>query len=96
MLLQAFVVTLLNPKGFVFFIAFFPQFIDERQSATPQMLLLGATFLILVLPINSAYALLAGGLRRLLDRPAARRWAGRIGGSLLIAAGAITATLKRG
>ncbi|MEO1190487.1 MAG: LysE family translocator [Pseudomonadota bacterium] len=95
MLAQAFIVTLLNPKSFVFIVAFFPQFIDRESAAGPQFLILGATFLLLVLPINSTYALLAGGLRQLLHQPAARRWMARVSGGLLVTAGAMTAALRR-
>ena len=95
MLRDAFLVTLLNPKGIIFFSAFFPQFLDPGRPVLPQMALLGATFLLLVLPINSAYAVMAGALRSRLAEAAWRRLLNRIGGALLIGAGLFTLTLRR-
>ncbi len=92
---QAYMVTLLNPKGIVFFVAFLPQFIALDVPVLPQMLLLGATFIVLVFPINSAYALLAGRMRELIQNPKMLRWLNRAGGTMLIGAGVLTASLKR-
>jgi threonine/homoserine/homoserine lactone efflux protein len=95
MMRDAFLVTLLNPKGVVFFGAFFPQFLDPGQPLLAQMTVLGATFLVIVLPINTGYALLAGALGRRLDSVDWRRRLNRAGGSMLIGAGLLTATLRR-
>ena len=95
MVWRAFAVTVLNPKGILFFTAFMPQFMDPREPALPQMLLLGGTFIGLVLPIMTAYVLMSGRVRRLLRTPAALRLFNRIGGGALIGAGVLTATLKR-
>ena len=95
MMRDAFLVTLLNPKGIIFFAAFFPQFLDPDRPAIPQMTVLGLTFLLLVLPINSAYALMAGALREKLSRASWRRALNRAGGALLVAAGFVTLSLRR-
>lgn len=95
MLRDAFLVTLLNPKGFVFFGAFFPQFLDPAHPMVPQMLILGATLLLIVLPINTAYALLAGALGTRLRSVDWQRRLNRAGGSMLMGAGVMTATLQR-
>jgi threonine/homoserine/homoserine lactone efflux protein len=56
-------VSLLNPKAAVFFLAFLPQFADPaRGPLAPQLLVLGAIFLALALVTDSAYALLAGSI----------------------------------
>jgi len=84
--LQGFLVTLLNPKTFVFVLAFFPQFVDPARPAAPQLLLLGASFLALALPVATVYAVLGGQARQRLMDP---RWGvvlSRAGGALLIAA----------
>ncbi len=44
-LLHAYVVTALNPKSIVFFIAFVPQFLDMSKPFLEQTLILEATFL---------------------------------------------------
>lgn len=96
MLAHAFAVTALNPKGIVFFIAFVPQFITPRQAALPQMVVLGATFLALAVANATLYALLAGGVRASVRRPSVLRLVNRIGGSILIGAGLLTAAIRRG
>ncbi len=44
---QSFVITSLNPKGIVFFVAFLPQFIDPGLAVLPQWTILGITFVVL-------------------------------------------------
>ena len=60
-------VSLLNPKIAVFFLAFLPQFVSPaRGDATQQVLTLGLIYVGLALITDSAYALLAGSARRLI------------------------------
>lgn len=92
---NAFTVTFLNPKGIAFFVAFMPQFMTPEAPALPQMLLLGATFNALVLPLNTAYAILAGTMRQTIDNRGTLRMLNRVGGGMLIGAGLMTASLKR-
>lgn len=92
---QAFIVTALNPKGIMFFIAFMPQFVSTSAPVMPQLLILAVTFLV-VAGLNAAlYVLLAGRLQERLRDGRALRWANRVGGSFLIGAGVLTATLRR-
>ena len=44
---NAYVVTALNPKSIVFFVAFVPQFVDPSMAVLPQFVILEATFLFL-------------------------------------------------
>jgi threonine/homoserine/homoserine lactone efflux protein len=61
------VVSVLNPKIAVFFLAFLPQFVDPgRGSIAQQVLLLGLTYVALALVTDGAYAWLAGSARHLL------------------------------
>jgi threonine/homoserine/homoserine lactone efflux protein len=94
--LQAFTVSLLNPKGIIFYMAFMPQFVSPDAPVLPQMLLLGFTFVLIVFPVNTAYALLSGKLRDVAKSRRVLRAMNRTGGTLLIGAGALTATLRRG
>jgi threonine/homoserine/homoserine lactone efflux protein len=80
-------VTALNPKGMVFFVAFLPQFLDPHAPATPQLWILGATFVVMATFNATLYALFAGSARRLLASPRAQRGFHLAGGSLLSAAG---------
>jgi threonine/homoserine/homoserine lactone efflux protein len=92
---SAFIVTALNPKSIAFFVAFLPQFVSARSAALPQFLILGATFLFFAALNAALYAVFAGNLRDALQNPKVRRWFNRCGGSALIGAGIVTATLQR-
>ena len=64
---QGIVVNVLNPKVALFFLSFLPQFIDpDRGSAGLQALVLGIVFVLIGCVTDSAYALLASGLRTVL------------------------------
>lgn len=90
----AFLVTVLNPKSILFFIAFLPQFINPAHAAWPQLILLGATFVILGGLNAAAYAWAAGRSAGLFSTRA-RLWMQRTGGTCLIGAGALAlATTK--
>ena len=93
---HAFLVTVLNPKGITFFLAFFPQFLDHTSPLWPQLLVMGSTFLVLGCLNAAGYALLAGSAREALNRPGWQKVINRTGGTFLIGAGAFTATLQRG
>lgn len=62
---------ILNPKVILFFLAFFPQFIDKGLiSPIPRMLLLGLIFMVQAFLIFSIVAILADRLaRRLMQNP---------------------------
>jgi len=76
---DAVVVAVTNPKTALFFLAFLPQFADPGAPLAPQMLLLGAMFVVLAMASDSTYALLAGAigawLRRRPGAAAGGRWA---------------------
>jgi threonine/homoserine/homoserine lactone efflux protein len=66
------VVSVLNPKIAVFFLAFLPHFADPlRGSVSAQMFLLGLLYCALSLCTDGAYAVLAGHLRRWMRGPMA-------------------------
>ena len=93
---QGVIVNILNPKTALFFLAFLPQFVDPaRGAAWTQILLLGATFVILALCSDGLYALLsgtAGGwLRRRMQGATFRRGQRFVSGGILIALGAVAA-----
>lgn len=92
---QAFAISLLNPKGIVFYMAFMPQFISSDAPVLPQMLILGFTFFVIVFPINTTYALMSGKFREIIGNQRVVRVMNRTSGSLLIGAGVLTASLRR-
>ena len=88
---QGFVTSMANPFAVVFFGALFPQFIDPVLPVLPQLLILGATYLV----VDGATLLLWGWM----GQRAARMLKGRsfslinkICGSLMIAAAALLAS----
>jgi len=84
---EAWLVTALNPKGIVFFVAFVPQFIDAARAFMPQAAILVATFVTMAAANALVYAMLASRLSATVRRPDLRRLVNRIGGSVLMAAG---------
>ena len=88
-------VTALNPKSIVFFVAFLPQFIDPTRALLAQLLVMETTFLVLATLNATLYAALAAYARKGIKRPSFQRTVNRIGGSLLVGVGLLTATLRR-
>ncbi len=86
--LRGFVVQGANPKALVFFTALLPQFINPHAPVAPQILILGLSSVLIELIALCSYAALSHRARGLARGP---RFAGafeRLGGALLIAAGA--------
>ncbi len=92
---NCYVVTALNPKGIVFFVAFVPQFVDPALPALPQFIALEAIFLTLAAANVALWAVLAGQFRRHFAEPRLLRRLNRVGGSFLIGAGLLTAAARR-
>lgn len=92
---NAFVVTALNPKGIVFFVAFVPQFIDPGRPALQQFVILEATFLTLAAANVAVWAALAGEMRQRFRRPSTLKLMNRTGAGFLIGAGVLTALARR-
>ncbi len=92
---NTYLVTALNPKGIVFFVAFLPQFIDPAADAAGQLWILGVTFVTMATINATLYAVFAGSARRLLSSPKAQRRFNLTGGSLLFAAGVWALLAKR-
>ncbi len=92
---NAYIVTALNPKSTIFFIAFVPQFVDPAHPALPQFAILEATFLVLAAANVTLWAALAGQPRAGFRRPSTLRLVNRIGAGVLIGAAAVTAAAPR-
>ena len=64
---QGVVTNVLNPKAAIFFISFFPQFIDvTQQYATKQIIILGALFILVGVSVDVLVAISAGTLGKWL------------------------------
>lgn len=93
---QGALVALTNPKTILFYVAFFPQFLDPALPAGPQLAAMSLAFVAIATTFDGAYALLAGRLRPLLlDRRRARLRHG-LTGTLLIGTGIGLALARRG
>ncbi|MEP2981022.1 MAG: LysE family translocator [Lentilitoribacter sp.] len=88
---QALIVTAINPKGIIFFIAFVPQFISPTSSFLPQAAICITTFLVLAFVNMWLYTAFAAHARQGMQNPSVLKWAERMGGSLLISAGVLSA-----
>jgi threonine/homoserine/homoserine lactone efflux protein len=93
--LHTYVVTALNPKSIVFFVAFLPQFFDLTHPLPLQMVILEVTFLVLATLNAALYGLLASMARETVRKPKVRRIVNRTGGSLMIGAGLLAAGYRR-
>lgn len=96
MLAHAWLVTALNPKSITFFVAFLPAFIDPHAEFLAQMLVFETTFLVLAFANALAYALIAARVRRLVESRRAISLINKVGGGLLIGAGAATVSFAGG
>ena len=93
MLGHAWLVTALNPKSITFFVAFLPAFLDPHADFLTQMIVFETTFLVLAFANAFAYAIVASRARRLASNARAIGVVNKVGGGLLIGAGAATVTL---
>ena len=86
-------VSVLNPKVAIFFLAFLPQFVDPSgDPVAVQIGLFGLCFVSVAALSDGAYALIAGSLGdRLRARPAVRRRLDRLSGGVYLALGAAAA-----
>jgi homoserine/homoserine lactone efflux protein len=92
---EAWLLNAVNPKGTVFMLAVVPQFLAPSEPLVPQYLAIGATLAFTDLVVNTGYAALASRLLGLLRSPNRVRAVQRVFGSLFIALGALLATFKR-
>ena len=92
---NTYLVTTLNPKGIVFYVAFLPQFLSPASSITRQLWILAVTFVTLGIVNVTLYATFAGSARRLLASARAQRRFNIAGGSMLFGAGVWTLLAKR-
>jgi len=92
---NTYLVTALNPKGIVFFVAFLPQFINPAASVAPQLWVLAITFVVLATLNATLYAVFAASAGRVLASPRAQRRFNLAGGSLLSLAGIWALFAKR-
>ena len=90
---QALMITLLNPKAIVFYMAFFPLFVDPKQQ--PGLVTFGF-MAVTVAALTFLYGVLAVALthhfaERLRANPSITRWLNRLAGTMLLGFGLMLA-----
>ena len=88
-------VTALNPKGIVFFVAFLPQFINRHADINHQLWVLAITFVVMATINATLYAVFASKASSFLASRRAKQGFNLAGGSLLSIAGAWALLAKR-
>ncbi len=92
---SSYVVTSLNPKGIVFFVAFIPQFIDPTQPAFIQFAILEATFVSMAALNIALWIILTDKFRQYFSDAKLLARLNKTGASFLMGAGLFTVLLGR-
>ena len=92
---EGFLMSASNPKAIVFFAALFPLFIDPSLPFTPQVVILGLTFLAIDGTCLSIYVHFASRLKTFLENKQKIHLQNKIVGTLLILGGIMLSFVKR-
>jgi homoserine/homoserine lactone efflux protein len=92
--IQGFIVALTNPGTLLFFVAFFPQFLNDSLSIEPQLTMMAITFMGLTVIVDCGYALLAARIGHTLHEPRRKILRNRLAGLILILAAGVLALLN--
>ena len=92
---DGFLVTVFNPKGLLFFVAFVPQFIRADAGYAAQAAFFAVAFALMGLVNGTVYALGADALRRVVRRAGVLRWMNRVGGAVIAGAGVAALFARR-
>ncbi|BFJ00913.1 LysE family translocator [Priestia megaterium] len=84
---QGLVSNVLNPKVAVFFLTFLPQFVQNDQNVTLQLLLMGITYTILAITWFFVFVFFINYLRKRLTTPSVQRFMDKATGVVLIGFG---------
>ena len=95
LILKAWMINVVNPKGTVFLLAVVPQFMNLSQPLLPQYLVIGATLAFTDMVVMAGYTALASRVLGALKEPSHIRAMNRIFGSLFVVAGSLLALFKR-
>lgn len=85
--LQGFLTAIANPKGWAFFIALLPPFIDKNLAFIPQLLVLLCLILLLEFSCLIIYASGGSSLRKLLQNSSNVKVLNKIAGTMMIGVG---------
>jgi homoserine/homoserine lactone efflux protein len=95
MILRAWMINAVNPKGTVFLLAVVPQFMTLSHPLVPQYLIIAATLAFTDLVVMAGYTALAAKVLGALKSPYHIRAMNRVFGSFFVVAGTLLALFKR-
>lgn len=95
MILRAWMINAVNPKGTVFLLAVVPQFMVLSHPLLPQYLIIAATLAFTDLVVMAGYTALAARVLGALKSPYHIRAMNRVFGTLFVVAGSLLALFKR-
>ncbi len=95
LILKAWMINVVNPKGTVFLLAVVPQFMNLNQPLLPQYLIIGATLAFTDMVVMSGYTALASRVLGALKEPSHIRAMNRTFGGMFVLAGSLLALFKR-
>lgn len=93
--IQSLLTGLGNPKGLIFFAAFFPQFINKDLPQIPQLVTMGTTFMFFDFTIMMLYAIGAHHISKFIQSPRHRTMFNRVTGAIFIFAGTLLAFVAK-
>lgn len=92
---NTYLVTALNPKSIIFYMAYLPLFVNPNSSAIYQMTLLACTFIVLACISTYCYSVFASNAREIFVSAKARKTINRLSGGLLCATGLLALQMAR-
>lgn len=95
LILKAWLINIVNPKGTVFLLAVVPQFMNPALPLLPQYLIIGVTLAFTDMVVMTGYTALAARVLGALKEPSHIRAMNRTFGSLFVIAGSLLALFKR-
>lgn len=84
---EAFVVAVTNPKAILFFVAFFPLFLDMNSPALPQFIIMTFTFILISIMSLVTYGSIANSARHCFKNAKVVRIFNRVTGGIFIGFG---------
>jgi len=95
LIVKAWMINVVNPKGTVFLLAVVPQFINTAEPLLPQYLIIGTTLAFTDMVVMAGYTALASRVLGALKKPSHIRAMNRTFGTLFVLAGSLLALFKR-